>query len=134
MSFDDAERLIASAQRIMEVKRLRGMQAAAHGLDEADIDVDALAEEGEVVYEAEPEDEALETEPAAAGDPTDDGYDEAVAAEGGSALQPAGDLADVADITSEASEEEAVDVVESPEDVEATGETSGEELGDEAEG
>jgi N utilization substance protein A len=35
MSFDDAERLIASARRIMEVKRLRGMQAAAHAEHEA---------------------------------------------------------------------------------------------------
>jgi N utilization substance protein A len=134
MSFDDAERLIASAQRIMEVKRLRGMQAAAHADDEL-VDAEAATDEAvvetgegetadevelaeadaaEAAEEAEVAEEAEEAERDAA-DPTNEGYDEAVATQGGSRIEPA-DLAEVADPTSDAPEEEAVHIEElSPE-------------------
>jgi N utilization substance protein A len=146
MSYDDAERLIASAQRIMEVKRLRGAQTAAHETEaEEGAEAFEAAEEGTEAFEAaeeaggdaeeapeeaadeaeadEPESEteraaaeaADEAEAAGAEDPTDAGYDAAVETAGGSAVEAAGDVTEVADQLSEAEEEEAVEVVEEPE-------------------
>jgi N utilization substance protein A len=151
MSFDDAERLIASAQRIMEVKRLRGMQAATHADDAAEAVSEEVSEdeaveapEADEAVEAPEADEALEAEAAedaiadeaeaaeadeaeadAPDDPTDEGYDEAVAEPGGSAIEQAGDLGEVADVTSEAPEEEAVQTVETAGD--EAGETPADE-------
>jgi N utilization substance protein A len=140
MSFDDAERLIASAQRIMEVKRLRGMQTASHAgeIGEAEEGEAALEAAEEAVEEAEEAEEAEaysgeDDEPESASesaaaeaadaaeaagdeDPTDAGYDAAVEAGGGSVIEPVGDVSEVADVFGDASEEEAVEVVESPED------------------
>lgn len=134
MSFDDAERLISSAQRIMEVKRLRGMQVA-HQIEPDEGESEAIEaasdEESAVVAEADPQDESpaeagAATETAEEG--TDEGYDEAVVTEGGPALEQEGGMTDVIDITSEASEEEAVHSVDESEAgvVETDGEPSDE--------
>ncbi len=153
MSFDDAERLIASAQRIMEVKRLRGVQTLSHeteaalleeaiaaeGLAGLPIDEVAgeVAEEESVASDADDEGEspveaaaalaAFEASENGDEDPTDAGYDAAVAIEGGSHIEQMGEVADVADITAEDSEEEAVEVVEAPGVEAAVDETQSEE-------
>jgi len=98
VSLDEAERLITSAQRIMEVKRLRTQQAAAHRSD----DEDGIADDGEPLV-----------------DPTDDGYDEAVASDEGSGIAAAGDMLDVADFTGSSQEEQAVHVDAAEADLDA---------------
>ena len=142
MSFDDAERLIASARRIMEVKRLRDLQvshapeselAEPGAEDEGAVDEAGATEDEGAVAEADPEDEGVVAE-ADPGDEsetadvegesvpldpeefdaaTDAGYDEAVEEGMGSEIDGASGLEDVVDVTSDAEEEEAVHAVES---------------------
>jgi N utilization substance protein A len=133
MSLDEAERLIASARRIMEVKRLRGAHHATAG------DGAEEAASGEIGQEAGESDETGETDteveeaesvpldPEAFDEATDAGYDEAIEAGGGAEIARAGDITEVADITAEGEAERAVHVEE-----DLPGETQTAELPDQA--
>ncbi len=134
MSLDDAERLIDSARRIMEVKRLRGLQAAAHehdaelglldavaaaddetiepGTDTAEASVEASADE-DVAIDAAPADEAeaLEVEAVEVEPQTE---------------EDAGLTADAADIAV-GSDEEAAESVDEVADDAATADDAGDE-------
>ena len=121
VSLDEAERLIGSARRVMEVKRLRtAQQAGAEGSaapDEEDEGAAGAEESAAVDVEMGTDatiGAAVPLDPEAFDQQTDRGYDEAVRGGGDPRIEDEGVINDALDVTGESPEERAMRAEELP--------------------